>query len=356
VSGLAIHAAVAERQVDLALDVPSGSVVAVVGPNGSGKTTLLHLVAGLVAPTSGTVRIEDRMVASTGTAAVWVPPHRRHVALLTQRPALFPHLDVLANVMFGPLATGSSRAVAGQRAQAELAAVGCAEFASRRPAQLSGGQAQRVAIARALATDPDVVLLDEPLAGLDIAVAAEVRHALATRLRDRTALLVTHEVLDIWTIADRVAVVESGTVVATGRTADLLSRPPTGFLARLGGTNLLSGVAVGTDALELAPGVQLRGLSDADQPLVPGADGLASVPPEAVSLHLAEPGGSPRNVLAAEVTAIEPRGQVARVHLSLAGHALSADLTAQAVAELALRPGTAVRAAIKATSVRLYGR
>jgi molybdate transport system ATP-binding protein len=358
VTGLAVHAAVAGRDVDLALDVPSGSVVAVVGPNGSGKTTLLHLVAGLVAPTSGTVRIGERTVAetATGSAAVTVPPHRRHVALLTQRPALFPHLDVLANVMFGPLATGSSRAVAKERAQAELAAVGCAEFASRRAHQLSGGQAQRVAIARALAADPEVVLLDEPLAGLDIAVAAEVRHALAGRLRGRTALLVTHEVLDIWTIADRVAVVEAGRVVASGATADLLARPPTGFLAQLGGTNLLSGIAVGTDSLELAPGVLLRGLADADQPPSPGTEALASVPPEAVSLHLAEPGGSPRNVLAAEVTGIEPRGQVVRVHLALAGHDLSADLTAQAVAELALRPGSPVRAAIKATSVRLYGR
>lgn len=357
VSALAVHAAVASRGVGVDLDVPAGTVTAVVGPNGSGKSTLLHLVAGLVAPTSGTVRIGGREVAAASTGTVRVDPvHRRHVALLTQRPALFPHLDVLANVMFGPLAAGTPRPEARVRARSELEAVGCAGFASRRPHQLSGGQAQRVAIARALATDPEVVLLDEPLAGLDIAVAAEVRHALAARLRGHTALLVTHEVLDIWTIAEQMAVLEDGRVAAIGLASDLLTRPTTGFTARLGGVNLLTGTAVDADTLELAPGVRLRGLADPEQAPHVGLEALASVPPEAVSLHLAEPGGSPRNVLAAAVTGIEPRGQVVRVHLDLAGHGLAADLTAQSVAELALRPGTAVRAAIKATQVRLYGR
>lgn len=352
-AGLAVHAAVAGRGAAPDLDVPAGSVTALVGPNGAGKSTLLHLVAGLVAPTAGTVAVGETVVAGPGRL---LPPHRRPVALLTQRPALFPHLDVLANTMFGPLAAGAPRAVARRRALAELEAVGCAGLASRRPDELSGGQAQRVALARALATDPQVVLLDEPLAGLDIAVAADVRHALAARLRGHTALLVTHEVLDIWTIADRVAVLDAGVVAATGPAAELLERPTTGFLARLAGTNLLAGVASAADTLDLAPGVRLRGLADPDSPPVAGGPALAAVPPAAIGLHLAEPGGSPRNVLAAEVTGVEPRGQVARVHLDLAGHAVAADLTPQAVAELGLRPGSTVRAAVKATQVRLYGR
>ena len=352
-SHLQIRAGIASRSVDLVLTVPAGAVVAVVGPNGAGKTSLLHLVAGLARPTSGDVRIGDRLVADASTS---VPTHLRRVALLTQRSALFPHLDVLENVAFGPRAAGSSTLAARSRALIELDAVGCADFASRRPHELSGGQAQRVAIARALATDPDVVLLDEPLTGLDVGVASEVRHTLAVRLRGRTALLVTHEVLDIWTIADRVAVLTDGRVVETGPTADLLARPTSAFLARLGGTNLIPGVATGDGALEVAPGVVLRGLSDPDQPLVLGEPGLASVQPEAIGLHLADPGGSPRNVLAAAVVGVEPRGQVVKVHLRVAGHALSADLTAQAVAELGLRPGSSVRAAVKATQVRLYGR
>ena len=351
-SGVGVHAALAGRGVDLALDIAENCVTAVVGPNGAGKTSLLHLVAGLARPTSGTVTIADRVVAG----ATWVPVHQRRVALLTQRPALFPHLNVLANVSFGPLAAGSSAAEARTRAQAELEAVGCGALASRRPQDLSGGQAQRVAIARALATDPDVVLLDEPLAGLDVAVATEVRHALAARLQGRTALLVTHELLDIWTIAEQVAVLEDGRVVESGPVAALLTRPTSTFLGRLSGTNLFTGTALGDTVLQIAPGVTLHGLPDEDQPLAVGRQGLASILPAAVAVHLADPGGSPRNHLAAEVTAIEARGHYVRVDLTVGGQPLAADLTGQAVAELGLHPGLAVRVAFKATQVRLYGR
>ncbi len=352
-SAVTVRACVAERGVDLALDLPEGTVSAIVGPNGAGKTTLLHLIAGLARPSAGTVAIGGREVAGPTR---FDPPHRRHAVLLTQDTALFPHLDVLANVAFGPRAAGVAPAKARARALTELDAVGCAALASRHPHALSGGQAQRVALARALATDPAVVLLDEPLAGLDVAVAAEVRHSLGQRLRGRTAVLVTHEVLDIWTIADRVAVLEAGRVVETGSTSPLLARPTTAFLARLGGTNLLTGTASAHDSLELAPGVRLVGLADPDQPPNPGEPALAAVAPAALSLHLAAPGGSPRNVLAAVVTSIEPRGEVARVHLETAGQLLAADVTAQSVAELDLRPGLTVQAVAKATQVRVYGR
>lgn len=352
-SAVSVHAAIAARGIDLAVDVPEGEVTAVVGQNGAGKTSLLHLVAGLARPSSGTVTIGGREVAGPSG---FVPPHRRRAVLLTQDTALFPHLDVLANVMFGPRSAGVRPGPARERAMAELTAVGCADFATRRPHQLSGGQAQRVAIARALATDPEVVLLDEPMAGLDVAVAAEVRYSLGQRLRGRTALLVTHEVLDIWTVADRVAVLEAGRVVEDGPTSALLTRPTSAFLARLGGTNLFTGTVVASDALELASGVVLRGLPDPAQPPHRGEPGLGSVPPAAVSVHLIAPGGSPRNVLDAEVTGIEPRGEIVRVGLVAAGQPFAADLTGQSVAELGLRPGLAVKAVVKATQVRLYGR
>jgi molybdate transport system ATP-binding protein len=353
VSSLVVRATLATRGIDLDLTVPDGTVAAVVGPNGAGKTSLLHLVAGLALPTSGSVRIAEREVSSrTGS----VPIHQRRVALLTQRPALFPHLNVLGNVAFGSRAGGASAPAARSRAFLELEAVGCADLAARRAQDLSGGQAQRVAIARALATDPDVVLLDEPMAGLDVAVAAELRHTLAARLRGRTALLVTHELLDIWTIADEVVVVEGGRVAETGPVASILSRPTSTFLGQLAGTNLFTGVALDETTLELVPGLNLYGLPDPDQPLVAGVAGLASVHPAAVALHLADPGGSPRNHLVATVTGIEPRGHYVRVNLVAASQSFSADLTGQAVAELGLRPGLEVRVAVKATQVRLYGR
>lgn len=352
-TGVVVRADVPARGVRADLAVPAGNVTALVGPNGAGKTTVLHLIAGLVRPIAGRVVIGGREVTGPGRLT---PPHRRRVALLTQRPALFPHLDVLANVAFGPRAAGASRSDAHARAVAELDAVGCGPLASRRAHELSGGQAQRVAIARALAADPEVVLLDEPLAGLDVASAGEVRHALAARLRGRTALLVTHDVLDLWGVADRVAVLDAGRVVEEGPTADLLTRPTVGFVAQLTGTNLLAGVGRQGAVLEVGPGLELRGRSDPDQPLTTGAPGLASIHPTAVSLHLARPDGSPRNVVEGVVTALEPRGDVVRVRLEARGHALAADVTAASVAELGLAPGRGVWAAVKATQVRLYGR
>ena len=351
-SAVAVHAAVAERGVRLDLDLPAGQVTAVVGPNGSGKTTLLHLISGLARPTSGAVQLGDTVVAGPG---VMTPVHRRRVALLTQRPALFPHLDVRDNVAFGPRAAGFSAADARSRATQELAAVGCLEFAGRRPHELSGGQAQRVAIARALATDPEVVLLDEPLASLDVRTAAQVRRTLGERLKGRTALLVTHEPLDIWMVADRVAVIVGGRVVEDGPIAETMARPTSDFLAQLSGITVLPGVALDRTTIDLGEGVHLHGLSDPDQPLVPGEPGLANIAPTAVSVHLTDPGGSPRNVLPARVVDLEPRGDVVRVGLTVARRPLAADLTPSAVAELGLHPGMTVRAAVKATQVRLYG-
>jgi len=347
-----VEAAFVDRGVSLDISVPSGSVTAIVGPNGAGKTTLLHLVAGLLRPTSGSVRVGDRTLSDPRSV---VPTHRRRVALLTQRSSLFPHLTVLENVAFAPSAAGASRSAARERALEELAAVGCANLASRKAHELSGGQAQRVAIARALAGDPLVVLLDEPMAGLDVAVAAEVRHVLAERLRGRTALFVTHEVLDLWTVADRIAVVDAGQIVEFGAVEDLLIRPTTTFLAQLSGLTLLSGVERDGD-LEIAPGVLLQGLSDPGQPLTNGGRGLAGIPPEAVAVHLELPGGSPRNVLPAVIVSLEPRGAAVRVRLDVASQQLAADVTTQSVAGLGLHPGQLVWAVVKAVQVRLYGR
>ena len=351
-SGVLVEAALADRGVSLDLSVPSGSVTAIVGPNGAGKTTLLHLVAGLLRPMSGSVQVGDRTLSDPRHV---VPTHRRRVALLTQRSSLFPHLTVIENVAFAPRAAGTSPAAARDRALAELEAAGCAHLAARKAHELSGGQSQRVAIARALAGDPLVVLLDEPMTGLDVAVAAEVRHVLAERLRGRTALFVTHEVLDLWTVADRVAVVDGGRVVESGPVDDLLVRPTSTFLAHLSGLTLLSGVERDGD-LEIAPGLLLQGLSDPGQPLTPGGRGLAGIPPEAVALHLEQPGGSPRNVLSAVILSLEPRGAVVRVRLEVAAQQLAADITTQSVARLGLQPGQAVWAVVKAVQVRLYGR
>lgn len=369
---LAVHAEVPELGQRWDLELPEGSVTAVVGPNGSGKSSLLRCITGQLRPARGTVEIGGAIVAGPGRQ---VPVHRREAALLEQRPLLFPHLEVLDNVAFGLQARGVRRGPARARAAEGLAAVGCADLAARRAHQLSGGQAQRIALARALVTDPRLLLLDEPMAALDVAVAPSVRAVLRTVLAGagrRTALLVTHDLLDVLALADRVALVEAGRVVASGEVADMLSRPGTPFLADLVGVNLLAGTATAPDAIAPAVGApRLVGIAP-DRPLTVGRPAFATFPPAAVSVHLDDPGGSPRNHLAATVTGLEPRGGIVRLTTRLAGSAalpsedagagpaaygtVSADVTAAAAVELDLRLGLDVRLAVKATQVTLYER
>ena len=167
---LHVAATVAARRFDVEFDVAAGEVLAVLGPNGAGKSTALHVIAGLLRPDTGVVRVGGRTLTDTA-AGIQVATHDRRVGLLLQDPLLFPHLSVQANVEFAPRSRGAGRARARAAAERWLGEVGVSDLAGRKPGQLSGGQAQRVAIARALAAEPEVLLLDEPLAGLDVAVA-----------------------------------------------------------------------------------------------------------------------------------------------------------------------------------------
>ena len=342
-SALSYDATVAARDVAVRLEVAAGETVALLGPNGAGKSTVLEVVAGLVAPTTGSVSLGGRRLDG-------VPPHDREVALLAQDPLLFPHLDVLDNVAFGPRAHGLSRRAARARAQEWLAHVGVADLADRPARRLSGGQAQRVAIARALAAEPRLLLLDEPMAALDVAVTPALRHTLRTVLADRTALIVTHDLLDALLLADRVVVIEAGRVVEDGATRELLTRPRSGFAARIAGLNLVTGRWDGT---AVAGDLVVHGLPGEDPP-VPGAPAVAVFSPTAVSVFREPPGGSPRNALAATITDLEPRGDRFRVH-ALAGRTrLEAEVTAAAVAELGLVPGDLVNLIVKATEVSVH--
>jgi thiamine transport system ATP-binding protein len=183
----------------VSLEVAPGEIVAVLGPSGSGKSTLLRVVAGLHRPDSGRVRWAGRDLTD-------VPPHRRHIGLVFQDEQLFPHLDVAANIGFGLRMAGAPRRSIASRVEELLDLVGLTGFGRRRPASLSGGEAKRVALARSLAPRPAVLLLDEPLTGLDRDLhdhlAAETASLL--RISGTTALLVTHDPEEATTIADRV--------------------------------------------------------------------------------------------------------------------------------------------------------
>ncbi|MCF4123618.1 ATP-binding cassette domain-containing protein [Antribacter sp. KLBMP9083] len=222
--------------MDITLDVAPGEVVALLGPNGAGKSTLLQAVAGLLDPARGevVVALGDRVLADTA-AGVRVPARDRGVGWLGQRALLLDNLTVLDNVAFGPASRGTGGASARAAAARQLEAVGAEHVAGRHPRELSGGLAQRVAVARALATEPVVLLVDEPFAALDVDSVAQVR-ALLRATHDaapRTTLLVTHDAADVAALADRVVVLDRGRVVEDGPVDRVLARPESPFARRL---------------------------------------------------------------------------------------------------------------------------
>jgi len=193
-TGLDCRVVVPEREVDVAFTVPAGQTLAVTGANGTGKSTVLDALAGWLRPATGHATLGSITLFSQDT---WVPARHRRVGYLTQDPLLFPHLSAEANVAFGlERAGGVGRAARRRAARDWLDRVGVGHLAGRRPHQMSGGQAQRTAIARVLASDPQLVLLDEPLSALDAQVVPQIRALLAEVLTGRTTVLVTHHAAD----------------------------------------------------------------------------------------------------------------------------------------------------------------
>ncbi|KRA38416.1 MULTISPECIES: sulfate/molybdate ABC transporter ATP-binding protein [unclassified Nocardioides] len=340
-----IEVTLADRGVDVAFEVAEGETVALLGPNGAGKSTALAVLAGLLRPDTGRVVIDGEEVTGPGR---WVRPHARRTALLAQEALLFPHLTVLDNVAFGPRSTGAGRREARTTAERWLSEVDASELAGRRPAQLSGGQAQRVAVARALAAEPRLLLLDEPMAALDISVAPALRQLLRKVLADRTTVIVTHHVLDALLLADRVVVMDGGRIAEQGPADVVLSRPRSAFAARFAGLNLVAGLAT-PDGVRRPDGTVLHGTL-ADPRPTDGSAAVAVFRPSAVAVHREAPGGSPRNAIPVQITELEPIGDVVRIR---AGD-LAADVTLASVAELALAPGVAATFVVKATEVDVY--
>ncbi|MCT7661956.1 sulfate/molybdate ABC transporter ATP-binding protein [Mycobacterium deserti] len=346
-SAISVRAAVDHRGVDIEFDVAAGEVLAVLGPNGAGKSTALHVVAGTVRPDRGVVRVGERVLTDT-SKGVHVATHDRRVGLMLQDPLLFPHLTVARNVAFAPRSS---------RPAHWLAEVDAEDLADRMPRQLSGGQAQRVALARALAAEPDVLLLDEPLAGLDVSAATTVRKVLRRVLaRDgRSAVLITHDVLDVLTLADRVVVLESGKVAETGSAAEVLARPRSRFGARFAGVNLVGGIAGPDGVLTTEWGQVWHGNPDAD--LSSGDSAVALFAPAAVAVYRDKPHGSPRNTVEVTVAELDSRGTTIRVRADEqpdGAPGLAADITADSAAEMRVTPGERVYFTVKAQEVSFH--
>lgn len=341
--------------LDLTVDLETTPVTVVFGPSGAGKTTLLRCVAGLDRPEPGSHIALDGEVWDDG--ARHLPARRRNVGFLFQDHALFPHLDVDANVAYG-----LHRVPRGERAaltRAALRTAGAEHLSGRPTRHLSGGEAQRVALARAIAPSPRLLLLDEPLAALDAPTRGRLRAELRRLLRNAgiPALVVTHDRAEALALGDLLAVVVAGRLAQLGPVHEVFSRPATPAVAAVVETEtVVPGVVTGDDG-----GLARVRVGDASLLALPGpAAGsavLVCVRAEEVALETAvdQPRGSARNRLPAVVTALAPAGPLLRVDLD-AGFPLAAYITRPAREDLGLAPGNRVVAVVKAPAIHLIPR
>ena len=334
-------------RLDVDLATKSGETVAVLGPNGCGKSTMFRCLAGLLPIDEGRIELDGDVLDEPATDT-FVVPERRPVAVVFQDYLLFANLTALENVAFGLRARGLPKAVARARAGEWLERVGLADQAGQRPRTLSGGQAQRVALARALATQPRLLLLDEPLAALDVGTRADVRRDLRRHLAtfDGVRLLVTHDPVDAYALADRVVILEAGQIVQTGTLSDVTAQPRSRYIADLIGVNLVAGT--GRNGTLITP---------TGGRIVPAdpvhGDAFAVIQPHAVALYPKHPEGSPRNVW--NVTVADVDRQADRVRVRLTGEVpLIAEITPGALDDLALQPGDRIWATVKATEITAY--
>ena len=334
-------------RLDLDLETQGGETVAILGPNGSGKSTLLRCLAGLLPIDGGRIELDGQVLDDAASDA-FVPPEQRPVAVVFQDYLLFPNLSALENVAFGLRSRRVPKAKARARAATWLERVGLADHAHLRPRALSGGQAQRVALARALATEPRLLLLDEPLAALDVGTRGDVRRDLRRHLAtfDGVRLLVTHDPVDAYALAERVVIVEAGRIVQAGTLADVTAQPRSRYVANLVGVNLI--VGTGRDgAIVTNAGGRIVPADRVEGPA------FAVIQPHAIALYNVAPAGSPRNVWAATVTDIDRQADRVRVRLD-GDIPLVAEITPAALDDLVLRPGDRVWASVKATEITTY--
>ena len=337
-------------KLEFGLQVERGETVAVVGASGAGKTTLLRCIAGLLRPRSGLIRHNERLWYDAAQR-ISVPAHRRDVGMVFAHGALFDHLTALENAAFGLRAAGVARSEAGAQARSALDIAGAGHLAARRARTLSTGERQRVAIARAVALRPAVMLLDEPLANLDLHLRPLVREALRHALSSANCatVLVTHEPAEAMLFARRFVVLEEGSVAQDGDLDDLRKRPVTEYIASFAGTNLYQG-----NARPLGDGTTLVQSGGAEI-IVQGAyAGAVSVivDPDAVALSVHEPETSARNHYAGPVESIVSDRGAFRVTLAAVPR-IAARVTAASLAALEIAPGRKVFAAFKAVEARI---
>ncbi len=336
--------------VELALSVDDGETLALLGPNGAGKSTAVEALAGVVPLRAGTIVLDGRAIHE-------LPPQRRPIGITFQDGLLFAHLTAIENVAFPLRARGDRAGDARRRAGGLLTRLAPSVRADARPRGLSGGERQRVALARALASEPRLLLLDEPLSAVDVRARGDLRRLLHDVLQGFAGpcVLVTHDPVDALTLADRIAILEEGRLVQTGTPDQIRRAPLTPYAAELVGLNLFEGTLEplddGSGRLRTSEGsVVVAWPDDLERAVRPGV--LATLRPADVALHRDRPEGSPRNVLQGSVAEVAVHGERARVRLDSTPPVV-AEITMGSVDRLGIREGVHAYASFKAVEVSL---
>jgi molybdopterin-binding protein len=341
-------------ELDLELTAGPAAALALAGRSGAGKSTALRMIAGLLRPSYGLVRLDGETLLDTDVR-VDVPAERRRIGYLFQHGALFGHLSAWRNVAYG--IRGAGRGERRPRALDLMDRFGIAHLADARPGDLSGGERQRVALARVLAAEPRALLLDEPLAALDPSTKSAVGRELSEAIAAASVptVVVSHDFGELAQLASEIAVLDHGRIVQRGSAAELAAKPESALVADFVGAIALAGMARpspdGLTLIDLAGGGQLRSSDPGVGPVV------ATVYPWEIELEPpdAERRGSALNRLAAEVTSVTEIGGRARVGLA-APQPLAAEVTVASLRRLGLRPGARVVASWKATATRVVAR
>ena len=311
----AVHKSYGDTVVihSLDLEVSRGEFLTLLGPSGCGKTTTLKMIAGFERPTSGHIFLNGVDVSQT-------PPYNRHLNMVFQHYALFPHMTVQDNVAFGPRTAGFDAATVRSRVSSALAMVNMSKFARKKPAQLSGGQKQRVALARALVNMPSALLLDEPLSALDV----KLRRAMQLELKriqtevNTTFIFVTHDQDEALTMSTRIAVMNEGRIEQLGAPEEIYRYPTTPFVAGfIGHANLLPASVVGRSGAQVALELEGGGRGQAEAPpnVAIGDQVLLMLRPEQITLRSRQVPGTDSHGFLADLRAVDFQGSVFRYEL-----------------------------------------
>ena len=314
--------------LDFNLDVAEGEFVTLLGPSGCGKTTTLRMLAGLIEPSAGHIYFDEQEVT-------YLPPHARNIGFVFQIPALFPHLSVADNIAFGLSVKGRKKEEIQKRIDDMLALVELSGYGKRLPAQLSGGQQQRVALARVLATDPRVLLFDEPLSALDRNLRDTLKYSILDlqRKTHKTAIYVTHDQSEAFAISDRIVVMNAGRIEQIGTQTDIYLHPQTPFAAEfIGANNSFAGKVArvegaGDEArvVVTADGLSLRCKGRAQ--FKPGDAVLAYIRPENILVLNDSEGAGYDNVVEGVIDRVIFEGATAQLRVDVGGREFRADVT-----------------------------